>query len=172
MQTRGPAKLPDLSIEWLFARAYDDGNGHLIWKGYSPGGHPKANTGESCGNRPFNVRRAVWRMVSGREPRADCIIKNKCGVENCIEPGCMVQVHGSVKNQGRKHTPKAVENIAKAQRARSHLKDEDIEEIRAAEKTQEELAAEKNISQAMVSRIQLGKNWRDYRAPFAALMMR
>jgi hypothetical protein len=171
-QKRGKAKLPNLDADWILARARDDGCGHLIWTGYSQKGVPKCNCGEASGNRPFSVRRAVWKAMNGREPRSDGMIVNTCEVLNCIEPSCLLQVDLGARLRGRRQSLTVRANMARLKRAESHLDEAAIASIKAAagKRRGADVGAEHRISPSMVSRIQLGKSWRNYRDPFAALV--
>jgi hypothetical protein len=156
--------LPDISADWLLARVRDNGEGCLVWTGYSDKGHPKANFGPGA----VIVRRVIWKTLTGQKPRADRIIKCTCGTPNCVEPAHLEQLSHGHRNIGRKQTIQARAASTRALRAKSKIKDE-IEAIRSSDFTEAEEAARVGISQAMVSRIRLGKNWAPISSPFVGL---
>lgn len=163
---------PDITLDWLLARVVaeegDDGRVHLIWQGYIQRGHPKANREREAG--PFNVRRAVWKAKTGREPRKDRMIRHNCGVFGCVAPDCVEAVPLGEKNRGRRQTLAALANYAKARRARSHLTEQDVAEIRASEEPRDKVGDRYGISGAMVSLIRSYKAWRDYSSPFLGMV--
>lgn len=159
--------VPMITADWLLARVRDNGEGCLVWTGYSQGGHPKANFGGD--NKPFNVRRVIWKALTGRDVRKDRIIKTSCGVHNCADPAHLVEKPHGARNKGRVQSLAERAKQAMAQRAKSTMDPAVLQEIRAGELTQVALAAKAGCSQAMVSRIQLGKNWRDFSNPFSQL---
>lgn len=163
--------LPELSAEWILQRAHDDGAGHLIWTQYSQRGHPKANWGAAYGIGPFNVRRAIWRCMTGHDPGSR-VVRNSCGVENCIEPACLECAPRSRLLAGRKVPMPHRAAIAAARRAQGPLSATDAEAIRRAAgmEAQEATAARLGVCQGTVHNIQAGKSWRDYRSPFEGLM--
>lgn len=159
-------KLPDITADWLLARVRDDGEGCLIWTRYSQNGDPKATFSTEA--IPCNVRRVIWQALTGKKLRKGRIIKTCCGTHNCVEPAHLVNLPAGARNKGRKQTITARAATAAALRAKSKIADA-IDEIRDSGLTQDEEAARRGISQAMVSRIRLGKNWQDYRNPFAQM---
>jgi hypothetical protein len=164
--------LPPLSPEWILKRCEADEDGHLIWTGCMAGGKdkPVANTGPSCGDVPFIVRRAIWKqMHGGREPRPDRMVRAECGRYGCVSPECLAEASLKFKLLGKKTTILHRANIAKAKREKSKLAGK-VEDIRTSELPREQLAQEHGISVAMVGFIQTGKNWRNYSAPEAALL--
>lgn len=158
--------LPDITADWLLARAKDNGEGCLIWTRYSQNGNPKATFGSEA--VPLNVRRVIWKALTGKEPRKGHIIKTCCGTWNCIDPAHLVQKPEGAKTKGRKQTLAAKVANSKAQRARSKIAGV-IDEIKSSELTQADVAEKYGISQSLVSQINLNKIWRDYSNPFAGL---
>lgn len=159
-----PAK--EITADWLLSRVRDNGEGCLIWTRYSQHGNPKAVF--DTGAIPENVRRVVWTALTGKKPRKGMIIKTSCGTLNCVEPSCLVERTASARNKGIKKTLMERSKSAMAARAKSKIADV-IDEIRNSELPQQQEAKLRGISQAMVSRIKLGKNWRDFSNPFAGL---
>ena len=156
--------LPDISADWLLGRVRDNGEGCLVWVGYSQKGDPKANFGPG----PVNVRRAIWKAMTGADPRPGYIVRCSCETFNCVEPAHVVQLPASYRNKGRKQTIQQRAATAVALRAKSKIKDE-IEAIRSLERTQRQEAERLGISPAMVSRVRLGKNWAPMTTPFSGL---
>jgi hypothetical protein len=115
-----------------------------------------------------NLRRVIWKSMTGREPRRDRIYRSCCGTLNCLEPSHIVELTPAHRNLGRVQTLVARAAMAKALRAKSHLTEVEISDMRTCAKTQNEYAAQYGISQTMVSSIQLGKAWIEYFGnPFA-----
>lgn len=160
---RKAAKLPIIEADWLLARVRDDGDGHLIWTGYSQRGDPKCNFGRASGDTPINLRRAIWKtMHDGREPRSDRIYVAVCGVYNCVEPAHIEARERGYSMIGRPVSLMQKVRNAKAHRAKSNLTPEDIADILTGELTQQQYADKYGITQSMVSLIQLRKAWKTY----------
>lgn len=155
----------ELTAMWVLFRTRDDDSGCLVWTEYSQNGNPRANFGRGA----RNVRREVWAALHGREPRKNHAIRTTCETCNCVEPAHLVEVRFSEWNAGRKLPLDQRIKLATIERARSHLTEEAIADLRAAKETQEALAAKWKLSQSMVSLIQVGRAWRDYGSPFFAL---
>lgn len=155
-----------ITADWLLARVRDNGEGCLVWTRYSQDGNPKAVlTTEGI---PVNVRRVAWKALTGQKPRKGMDIKTCCGTLNCVDPAHLVQKPINARNKGRKKTLTERAATAEALRAKSKIAGF-IEEIKTSELTQEQEADRCGISQSMVSKIRLGKNWRNYSNPFAGL---
>lgn len=163
--------LPELSVEWILKRCERDDHGHLIWTGNMRGGKdaPMANTGESCNDVPFMVRRAIWRLMHNRQPRANKMVRARCGVYGCVEPSCLQEMPLSEKMRGVKQPLLHRARIAQAKRAKSKLAGK-VDDIRTSTMSREALAEKHGCSVAMVGYIQTGKNWKNYADPAAALM--
>ncbi|MBX3653220.1 MAG: hypothetical protein KF686_03485 [Ramlibacter sp.] len=159
--------LPEIKVDWLLARVRDNGEGCLIWTGFSQNGDPKATAGNN--GVPYNVRRAVWRSMHGREPRKNYRVVSKCGTYNCVGPECLVEEGIGAALRGRVLPRDVRIKLAMVARAKSILTEEALNEIKAGNEKQQTLAAKHGISQALVSRVQLGKTWADFTSPFAGL---
>lgn len=156
-----------ITADWLLARVRDNGEGCLVWTGYSQGGHPKANFGGD--NKPVNVRREVWKAMTGKRLGTDRIIRSCCGTENCVDPAHLVNLPHGARNAGRKQTLTARAASAAALRAKSKIPQAAIPEIVNSDLAQDELAQKWGCTQTMISRIQLGKNRVELSTPFAGL---
>ncbi len=159
--------LPEISVDWLLERVRDNGDGCLIWTGFSQNGDPKATKGNN--GVPYNVRRAIWKLMHGKDPAKNCCIVNKCRAENCVAPECLEQVpRGSLK-AGKKMQANVRIKMAMARRQQSPLTQEALQEIKSRTETQRALGRKHGITQSMVSKIQTGKSWADFTSPWAGL---
>jgi hypothetical protein len=161
-----PRELPNITADWLMARVKDNGEGCLIWTGYSyKGQQPMMNF---KGNVPTTVRRVIWNAMHERAPKKNRIIRTTCGTPNCVDPAHLVSETRGAPNIGRKHTLTACAAVAKAQRERSKIA-EVVALIRESDEPGTIVGARYGITQSMVSKIRLGKNWQDLSNPFAGL---
>lgn len=158
---------PEISVDWLLGRVRDNGDGCLIWTGFSQNGDPKATKGNN--GVPYNVRRAIWKSMTGKTPPKNFCIVNKCGAENCVAPECLQLVQRGKLLAGRVLPKDQKIKLALIARAKSNLTQEALQDIKAGQETQEVLGTKHGISQSMVSMIQLGKAWADLTSPFAGL---
>lgn len=98
-----------------------------------------------------------------------------CGNPSCVNPEHLapttrkrVQVR-TVAESNYTANPMRRKRLADKARLRSKLTLDQVIAIRAADGTQDAIAARFGVSQATVSVIKLGKTWRDYSNPFARL---
>jgi len=128
--------------------------------------------------RVMSVRRLIMLDKYKANPG---VMKNKlatykCGNSCCVNPD-HIELATRQKLQSRltglhKSQSNPVRNklLADKSRLKSKLTEEKAQQIREAEGTQRQIAAQFGVSQATISCIKRGKTWRDYSNPFAQLI--
>jgi hypothetical protein len=100
---------------------------------------------------------------------------HSCGNQMCVNPDHVVLItRKRLQVRIAKETRHQVSALRRKRlsdkaRKRSKLTLEVALQIRDAEGTQRQIAAQFGVSQATVSAIKLGKTWRDYNNPFSQL---
>lgn len=137
---------------------------------------------QSCGATPtmrvggnvIGVRRLLLQQAGVDVEGKTCTYK--CGNKLCVNPDHL-QAIGRSKLSRRnakemKHSLNVLRRARLAERARAHSKltRQLVEEIRAAEGRQADIAARYGVSQSLVSAIKRNAKWRDYNSPFAQLI--
>lgn len=136
---------------------------------------------QSCGSTPaMNWKghvKPVRRFIA-EEMGLDIagkLVTCKCRNYLCVNPDHIMVVTRkrlqalTAKEQAYANNPARVKKISDKARARSRLTMEIVEQIRAAEGKQRDIAARFGISQTTVSVIRRGEAWRDHTNPFAGL---
>lgn len=158
-------------MEWLHERCAADGD-CLVWKRYiyvNKGRDvPKARATKD--SEPVQVRRLVWKMRTGRDPKNTDHIIRTCDTWGCVEH---IGKRGPADAlRGRALSLDHRARIAAGQRAigRTDLTPEAVREIRTADTSIEQEAALRGIGETTVAEIRRGTRWREYSAPFAGLL--
>jgi hypothetical protein len=108
-------------------------------------------------------------------PLQDKLATHSCGNQLCVNPDHVVLItRKRLQARIAKETLYQLNAIRRKRlsdnaRTRSKLTLEVALQIRDAEGTQRQIAAQFGVSQATVSAIKLGKTWRDYNNPFSQL---
>lgn len=155
-------------LERIKARIIDDA-GCEIWQGCTANGHPFIRTKE--GGKL--VRRIVWHAANGPIP-AGKIIRCTCETPNCVSLECLtLTTHGKLAKEmgaiGLMSGQKRSANIAKAKRKNAKLTEQCAREIRQSNETIATLSKRYGIAESNISRVKLGKIWRDFSSPWAGL---
>jgi hypothetical protein len=120
------------------------------------------------------VRRVVYTETHGSIPDGKKI-SPRCGHKKCVSPDCLQAVtqKQAAQNAARRGAYSGRAKIirtAMAVRAKSHITDEIVERIRAAEGPTHLIAAETGVSLSHAKNIRRGTARKDYVAnPFAGL---
>lgn len=110
-----------------------------------------------------NVRVALWKEMERKLGRGQTV-KAKCGEDLCVAPE-----HLRASNyRSFPKSPAARLSTIKSMRARSHLNDSIIEDIRASEDQPAELARRYDVSLQTILDIQSYRRWAPLSSPFAA----
>lgn len=161
--------LPRITEEWLHERCREE-DGCLVWTRYifiNKGRDvPKARPTKD--SQPVQVRRLVWKMRTGRDPKNTDHIIRTCDTWGCVS--CLAKRGPADALKGKKLPLEHRAKIAAAQRARlSDLTPEMVLQIRAA-KSIEAAAAAAGVGKTTAKEIRQGLRWRDYTNPFAQLL--
>lgn len=154
----------------LIGSTKDDG-GCKIWRGACTNGHPSTRLNGKC----QLVRRVVWSELNG-PIESGKIIRCTCQTPGCINPEHLEKT--TYKKLGKEmgaiglmSGPVRSAKIAATKRAskQSKITEADARRIRYGNETLAVLAAELGINQAHVSKIRIGKAWREFSNPFQGL---
>lgn len=153
-----------MTLEGYVAKRVVDDAGCLRWTGYVYNGHP----GGTLNGRKFLVRRAVYEAAHGAIPRG-LIVRCICETPLCVADDCLkLTTYKAVAKvcgaQGLMSGPVRSARIAEVKRAGKQAKitQEDARAIRASDETGVVLAARYRLSQATISKIQLGQVRREF----------
>lgn len=137
---------------------------------------------QSCGSTPTMTYRqktnGVRRFIMADKgiDTAGKLATYACGNALCVNPDHTELVtRRKLSKRISKTTsytsmPLRQSKIAHAMRLRSKISAEIVKAIRAAEGSQRAIAKSYDVSQATVSAIRIGRTWRDYSSPWAALL--
>lgn len=164
--TKPATPLPELDLEWLYARVKKDDDGCLIWAGYtSNAGQPQARINYQF----FLVRRAVWAQVHGKQPDPKLWIGARCKKHGCVHPDCMVGRTRSKAMKGRTIPVAVRAKISAAKCKNSKVSSESVWAMRTEPGTLAEAAKLHGVDPSYVSNIRRHKSRREYSSPFAGL---
>lgn len=142
-----------------------------IWKGALDGhGRPqKRHNGKTV-----YVRRLVRELVDGQPVPADKVVPASCGCRQCVSPHCSSVTTTRQKavmaaKRGVYNNPAKLAKMALTRRAKSHISDELVEQIRSAEGPCSRIAAETNVSLSHVKAIRNMTARKPINSPFAGL---
>lgn len=158
--------LPEIELDWLYARVKQDEEGCLIWDGYtSKHGQPQAR----IDYRLFLVRRVVWALAHEREPAPKLWIGVRCKKHGCVHPDCLVGRSRSKAMKGNV-LPLAVRARISASRCKnSKFSDEAVAAMRTEAGTLEEVAERHGANPSYVSQLRRGIVRREYASPLAMM---
>jgi hypothetical protein len=160
------AAMPTITLDWLFERTRWDGT-CLVWTGYvyvSPHGYDVPKARATKDSQPMQVRRLVWRAMTGREPGYSQQIVRACDTWACVGPDCLCMRRNGDALRGRALPLQHRAKIAAAQRARglSDLDEETVLAIRLSPLPIEKEAALRGVGETTVAEIRRGTRWRNY----------
>jgi len=146
---------------------------------------------QSCGSTPtMNVRNpatgkrqvmSVRRAILLEKHQGNHgFLKNKLATYNCMNPDCVNPDHTHAVTRASLQTRLAEEfgyhrnplrnkKLSEIMRAKSVLTPDLVEQIRADESTQKDIARRFGVSQAAISKIKRGSTWKSHANPFAQL---
>lgn len=136
---------------------------------------------QSSGSTPamnFNGRVKPARRHIAEQLGLDVVgkvVTCKCRNYMCVNPDHIMVITRArlqaltAKELAYANNPARVKKISDKARARSRLTMQIVEQIRAAEGKQRDIAARFGVSQTTVSVIRRGEAWRDHTNPFAGL---
>ena len=157
-------------LDTLTPHCVDDA-GCLVWKRSCCNGHPAMRRD----GKTMLVRRVLWEQLKGPIP-AGHIVRMTCGSSKCICPEHMeCTTYQRVAKQlgalGIMSGTKRSAAIARAKRKghQAKLTAEAVQAIRTSDEPGTVLAARYGIAQATVSKVRLGKVWRDFASPWRGL---
>jgi len=159
-------RVPDIGLEWLRARAVDDGCGCLEWGRYCIHGvYPAAK----IAGRTWYVRRLLWALTRGREVPSGMDVCASCDTPLCVHPDHLVLRRPSSRSAG---VPKSAHHrmaTALAMRSRSKLTGEMVRDIRASDEANAVLDQRYGLFSGHVAKIRAHARWQDHSSPFARL---
>jgi hypothetical protein len=153
----------------LIDRTIDDA-GCAVWKQSCCNNHPAFRKD----GKTMLVRREIWKDINGEIP-AGKIIRMTCETDKCVTPEHMeVTTYQRLAKQlgkiGAMSGPLRSAKIAATKRAKyAKLTHDAVIEIRSSNETGKALAEKFQVAQAHISKIQLGKCWKQFSSPWAGL---
>lgn len=148
-----------------------DDAGCLVWQRSCCNGHPAMR----LGGKTVLVRRQLWQDKHGDIP-AGHIVRMTCGTVGCIHPEHMEcttyqRLGKQLGALGIMSGTKRSAAIARAKRAspQAKLNAEAVADIRTSGEPVAVMAQRYGIAQATVSKVRLGKCWRDFASPWRGL---
>ena len=153
----------------LIQNVIDDA-GCWVWQKACSNGHPAFRKD----GKPSLVRREIWKDMNGEIP-AGKIIHMTCETNKCVHPEHMVattykEVAKKMGKIGLMSGPVRSAKIAATKREKyAKLTHDSAMEIRSSNETGKALAEKYQVSQAHISKIQLGKCWKQFSSPWAGL---
>lgn len=137
---------------------------HLIWTGNLD--QYQRGVIQIDGQR-YDVRRELWRIRSGHQPRTSSSITSRCEHEKCMTH---LQLTTRAGGPGHKHNIATRKKIAEQKRSRSKYGPELIALVKASDKSHKQIARETGVALSTVGAIRSGRLWRDFSNPWAGLM--
>ena len=142
-----------------------------IWNGALDGhGRPqKRHEGKTV-----YVRRLVRALADGKPVPADKVVPASCGCKRCVSPWCSSVTTTREKavmaaERGVYSNPSKLAKMVLSRRARSHISDELVEQIRAADGPCSRIAADTKVSLSHVKAIRRLTARKPMNSPFAGL---
>lgn len=157
------------TMESLLARTEEVGE-CLEWQGYSTkSGTPQV----SHDGKMIAVRRLLLKL-QGIELKSAMFASCSCGNSRCVRPEHIVrrtqQQHlAKMSNIGPYNPAARIAKSTMKRRQRSRMTMEMAREIRASEKSSQQLAEELGFGRQTISRIRFGQTWKEISSPFAGL---
>lgn len=137
--------------------------GHMIWAG----NWDQYRRGViQVDGRRYDVRRELWRMKTGHQPRISSSITARCEHEKCMTH---LQLTTRAGRPGRKHNLATRKKLAEQKRSRSKYGPELVAQVRASDKSYKQIARETGMKLSTVGAIKGGRLWKDYSSPWAGL---
>lgn len=140
-----------------------------IWKGATDGhGRPQMRYEK----KTCYTRRVVRELVDGSPPPH--LVASKCGNKMCVSPECSVHANDRIRaklaaDRGAFNRPEKFLKGMMTKRAKSHISDELVQQIKNADGPCSRIALETNVSLSHVKAIRRGAARRDLANPFAGL---
>jgi hypothetical protein len=157
-----------VTLDWLFARCVEV-DGCLVWQlAGAHGTDPQAKIGGRNG-RTVLLRRFIWEQVYEKPFPNGKVARCNCGTDMCVHPDHIVALKKNASQIGRPLSFLHRAKLAASRRAKSHLTDADVAEIRASDWTPHALANRFSIDPSYVNYIRSGRSRRDYTNPYAQL---
>jgi hypothetical protein len=147
-----------------------DDAGCAVWLHYCCNGHPAMRHD----GKTQLVRRLLWSSIHGPIPGGR-IVRCKCGTPKCVNPECLElttrkKLAKELGAIGLMSGQKRSAAIARAKRkTHGKLTQEAVDAIRSSSEKTDVLGARYGISAAHVSKVRIGKSWRDFSSPWAGL---
>jgi hypothetical protein len=142
-----------------------------IWNGALDGhGRPqKRHEGKTV-----YVRRLVRALTDGQAVASDKVVPASCGCKLCVSPACSRTTTTKQKAQmaakrGAYSNPAKIAKMMLQKRAASHISDELVAMIRAADGPCTRISAETKVSLSHVKAIRRGAARREMNSPFSGL---
>jgi hypothetical protein len=157
--------LPEITADWLLARCrHVEGCDCLVWTGHiyvndSGRDVPKARPPDCL---PVQVRRLVWRAMSGVSPTRNEHIIRTCDTWGCVEPAHVAMRGPADELRGRVLPIHQRAKLAEAMRRRSSLTPEVVEQIRASTLPATKEAKLRGCGETTVHQIRNGQRWIEY----------
>lgn len=123
---------------------------------------------------PEYVKRQIAQRRGDFNPRLWYV--SVCGNQMCVNPEHVAGKTRSAvakvaaKKNGNGKRADWVANIAKAQRKRSNLTQELVDQIRASDESSAEIARRLNMHRTTISAVRRHETWRDFANPFFRLI--
>lgn len=136
----------------------------LIWPGAMNAGRSPALTFKG---QNIQIRRFIWQQM-GKELRPKKAIKVRCQEVRCVAEGHLYEGKRG-PTVGVKHPVSLRAKMAAIKQAQSSLTLEDVEAIRASDKTLKELCVEYGKAQRTIQNIIAGNTWKVTTGVFAGL---
>lgn len=157
-------------LDMILSRCDEVGN-CWIWNGGLDGhGRPqKRHAGKTV-----YVRRLVRELADGQPVPADKVVPASCGCKLCVSPHCSSITTTRQKalmaaKRGVYNNPAKLAKMALTRRAKSHISDELVEQIRSADGPCSRIAADTKVSLSHVKAIRRMTARRPMNSPFAGL---
>ena len=174
VSARDPQEAMTALSAYIAARTVDDG-GCLRWIGAAGNGHPSMRVD----GRQVLTRRVIVELDSGPIARGK-IVRCTCETPLCVaREHLIVTTYRAVATEcgrrGLMSGPVRGARIAASKRCseKAKLTAEAVREIRASTSTGVALARRYKVSESTVSRIRLGRMWREFVGnPWAGLVLR
>lgn len=159
-QTGGTATLDNIRARCVIAPpGIDDDEGPCwLWQGAVKNGYPIVRHTRKM----RYARGVVFELATGKPARPGYVLRNACGNPRCVNPDHMAeQSRARFVGENLRKTPKALHaaRVAIAGRARSHLTEASIHDIRTSGDRTDVLSARHGISESYVRRIRNHQNW-------------